>query len=340
MAVCKDPFSHLPSASASSGAGRGARSTLSTEERASAPALRADAPPWRRSAFGVAARSRGVHAAPMAPAPVEPLERRDPASIARMMPLMAMLERYHDVEVSHLDRMPSGAALAVGNHNGGVMSPDMFALMLAYWRAFGLERPAYGLMHDFMFSVPWVGDTMASLGAVPASSGNALSLLSRGAHVLVYPGGDLDAFKASSRKNEVIFGERAGFIRVALRARVPIVPVVSVGAHEGFHVITDGAAIARLTGLKRLLRLEVFPIALALPWGITFGGLPYVPVPVRVKIRVLEPISWPDLPPEAADDRALVLRCRAEVLSAMNAGVEALVAEGNFGRKRLRDLLG
>ena len=67
----------------------------------------------------------------------------------------------------------------------------------------------------------------------------------RGARVLVFPGGDLDALKPWSRRNEVVFGERAGFIRVALRARAPIVPVVSAGGHEGFRVLPGGAAIAR-----------------------------------------------------------------------------------------------
>ena len=94
-----------------------------------------------------------------------PFDARDPRFIHATLPALALaLEHWHRFELRGLDEIPSGAALVVGNHNGGIMSPDMFALMLAYWRRFGADAPAYGLMHDFVFRVPVVGRTMARLG--------------------------------------------------------------------------------------------------------------------------------------------------------------------------------
>ncbi len=264
---------------------------------------------------------------------------RDPEFIRRhLATLAAWVERYHHSEVEGLDRVPPGPALAVGNHNGGIMAPDTLALMAAWWRHFGVDEPSYGLAHDVAFRVPGLRELLLRVGAVPARQEVALALLRRGSKVLVYPGGDLDAFRPASRAGEVVFGARRGFVRAALRARVPIVPIVSAGAHEAFHVLTDGRALVRRLRLKRLTRIEVLPLVLCLPWGVAVGPLPYLPLPVRIRVRVLAPIAW-DLPAEAADDPATVARCGDEVVCAMQTGLDALSREGGHGRvARLRAL--
>jgi 1-acyl-sn-glycerol-3-phosphate acyltransferase len=260
-----------------------------------------------------------------------PFDRRDPAFIrAQQSRLAWFFERYHRLHVEGLARVPTGRALVVGNHNGGIMSPDMFGLMVAWWRERGADDAAYGLMHDMPFRIPLLGDAMARFGAVPAHPGHAHALLSRDAKVLVYPGGDLDAFRPYSKRHEIVFGERRGFVRVALRARAPIVPVVSVGAHEANYVVTDGRGIAKALGLKRL-RMEVMPISIGLPWGIWLGTHFYLPIPVDIRIRVLDPIAWPELSPEAADDDAIVRRCRDEVVDHMQQALTAMSREGGFG---------
>jgi 1-acyl-sn-glycerol-3-phosphate acyltransferase len=259
-------------------------------------------------------------------------ERRDADTIQKTLPIFELLfRRYHHATVDGLEHVPDGPALAVGNHNGGIMSPDMFALMAAWWRHFGVDSPAYGLMHDLPFRLPVVGELMPRLGAVHARPANAVELLRRGAKVLVYPGGDIDAFRPWHRRHEVVFGERTGFIRVALRAGAPIVPVVSAGAHESFRILTDGREIVRRLGLKKLARVEVLPIILCLPWGVTVGTGFYWPLPVRIRIRVLAPIRWPELGPEAADDDAIVWRCREQVRAAMQTALDELTREGGLG---------
>jgi 1-acyl-sn-glycerol-3-phosphate acyltransferase len=258
--------------------------------------------------------------------------RRDPDFIARYHGLMAaVFERYHDVRIDGWQHVPEAAALCVANHNGGIMSPDMVALMLAWWRRFGPQAPTYGLAHDVPFLIPVVGDVLWKVGAVPAHPEHALELLARDAKVLVYPGGDLDAFRPHARRHEVVFGERSGFVRIALRAGSPIVPIVGVGAHEGFRVLSDGTSLVRLLGLERLTRIEVLPLLLAAPWGLVVGPMPYIPLPLKMRLRILPAMSWPELGPSAADDDAVVWRCREEVRGAMQRGLDALVREGDFG---------
>jgi 1-acyl-sn-glycerol-3-phosphate acyltransferase len=258
--------------------------------------------------------------------------RRDARFIARYhRAFAALFERYHDVHVDGWEHVPEGPALCVANHNGGIMSPDMIALMLGWWRQFGPEAPTYGLAHDVPFSVPGLRALLWKVGAVPAHPAHARVLLDGGAKVLVYPGGDLDAFRPHRRRHEVVFGERSGFVKIALRARVPVLPIVGAGAHEGFRVLSDGTWLVRALGLKRHTRIEVLPFFLAMPWGLAVGPLPYVPLPVRMRLRILPPITWPELGPDAADDPATVARCREQVRAAMQHALDELAALGDTG---------
>ena len=154
--------------------------------------------------------------------------------------------------------------------------------------------------------------------------------------MLGYPGGDLDAFKPYAERHQVKFGHRSGFVRTALLTGAPIVPVISVGAHESVYILTDGRELAERLGLKRLLRIEVVPVMLAPPFGLWIG--PYDghwPIPSKVRIRVLPPMRFAH-PPEAAADPSLVAAVCEEVRRTMQAALDELVAEGGFGpRARL-----
>ena len=273
------------------------------------------------------------------PLPADPLARRDPEFLRAQLPVVERLIRaWFAPELTGLEHLECTPALIVGMHNGGPMVPDGYAFVAAAMRHLGLDRPLYFLGHDLVFLLPVVGRWIALCGGVPATPGNALALLGRGHPVLVYPGGELDAYKPFARRHQVVLDERAGFVRVALAAQVPIVPVVSVGAHQSWYVLTDGRALAGRLGLGHgHLRLKTLPVALSLPWGISVGHVtPYLPIPSRVRVRVLPPID-PGLPAAAAADPEAVLAVRARVLAAMQAAVDAMVAEGGFGlRARLR----
>ena len=86
--------------------------------------------------------------------------------------------------------------------------------------------------------------------------------------------------------------------------------------------------LARLTRMDRLFRLDVFPLVLSAPWGLTVGPLPvYLPYPSRILIEVLEPIAFERTGAEAARDEVYVLRCAQQVESTMQSALERLAAE-------------
>jgi len=106
---------------------------------------------------------------------------------------------------------------------------------------------------------------------------------------------------------------------------------VSVGAHEGFYIVSDGHDLAESLGLQKRFRMDVLPIMLALPWGIAVGvTTPYLPVPTKVKVRVLPPIDL-GLGPEAAEDPEAVRAAHDRVRETMQSGLDTLVEEGGFG---------
>ena len=125
-------------------------------------------------------------------------------------------------------------------------------------------------------------------GTVPASPESMGCALSRGAALLVYPGGDHETYRASWRSAEIDFAHRTGFVRLALKHDVRIVPVVSIGGQETALFLGQGELVARLLHLHRLLRIDVAPVQIAPPWGVTVLDIPgRLPLPAKISIEVL-----------------------------------------------------
>ncbi len=276
---------------------------------------------------------------------VDSIDNRDPEAIRRATEWLGpLLDRYFTPEVQGLDRVPPGAALYVGNHNGGLCSADTFILCQHLFHRWGLDAVPYGLGHDLAVKMPGLAHILVPLGAVRAGSGIAQRLFEQGRKVMVYPGGDLDSLRPYRDRNRVVFGGSQGYLRLALRAGVPLVPVVAAGAHATFVVLDDGRWLARGLGLDRMFRLKVWPITLALPWGLMVGTAPYLPLPTKICIEVLEPMHFERSGPEAAADEAYVAACDVEVRRVMQAALTRL-AEQRGSRleragRRLRAALG
>lgn len=252
--------------------------------------------------------------------------QRDVAFLGRLLPYMERMARYFDAEVEGLEHVPRrGPVLLVGNHSGGALTPDTTAFIAAWYRHFGLRRALVGLAFDAAFGIPVFSTLMRRIGEVPASSRNAARALRAGLPVLVYPGGDHEVFRPWRERNRVDFNGRTGFVELALRLRVPVVPVVSHGGHDSILILTRGEWIGRWFGVERI-RTRGFPVALQFPWGLSSVGLPGVPLPAKITTRVLPPMDWAGLPRSAAADPAVVRRCYEEITGRMQATLSELAA--------------
>lgn len=218
---------------------------------------------------------------------VRDLEWAEPA-----LPLIREFVRsYFRSDVQGLEHIPDGPSLLVANHSGGYLTPDSIVFILEYLERFGVDAPLYWLGHEALLRLPVVSDFLRRSGVLPADPAAAQAALEAGATVIVYPGGEIEMHRPFWERNTIKFLGRQGFLRLAARTGVPIVPVVSAGAHNTYLPLTDGRRLARALGLERRFNVKALPISLAAPWGLNISDLLlHVPLPAQISVRVLEPI--------------------------------------------------
>ncbi len=207
-------------------------------------------------------------------------------SIARRV-FAPVYKHWFRAEWEGLEKIPkTGGALLVANH-AGALPPDAPTIM--HGIEVELGRPVYG-MADYIFRrVPWVGTMWARVGGLPAHPDNALRLLKdQGQLAVVFPEGTKGPSKTYADRYRLRRFGRGGFVEIAMRAGVPVIPIAVVGAEESMPVIF------RLPTLARALGVPYVPVtANVLVFG-PLGLLLYFPS--KLKLRVLDPVTF-DVPP-------------------------------------------
>jgi len=266
------------------------------------------------------------------------LDERDPKTIQTWLAWFQWFyDHYFQAETEGWEHIPaSGGTLLVGSHNGGLAAPDTMITIYDWFRHFGTERPAYGLMHPHIWKAyrP-IAQIASRMGAIQANPRIAIPALRRDACVLVYPGGGKDVFRPYWERDQIKFFGQQGFIKLALREKVPIIPVVSWGAHETLFVLADiyepMRAFLETFNLPWLFNLdpEVFPIYLGLPWGVAFGPLINFPLPAKIQVRLCPPLVFERYGRDAAKDLDYVQQCYDLVVEQMQTQLNQLIAESS-----------
>jgi 1-acyl-sn-glycerol-3-phosphate acyltransferase len=184
------------------------------------------------------------------------------------------------------EHMPrAGGALIVANHAGAIPS-DAPAIMHGIETQLG--RPVYGMAEYLFRSLPVLGTLWSRGGGVPAHPDNAYRLLHDEHQLaLVFPEGSKATGKTFSERYQLRRFGRGGFVEIAMRAGVPVIPLAVVGAEESMPVLFKS------TRLAKMLNLPYFPITANM---LAFGpaGL-FTYFPSKFKIRVLPPVHF-DVP--------------------------------------------
>jgi 1-acyl-sn-glycerol-3-phosphate acyltransferase len=183
-----------------------------------------------------------------------------------------------------------------------------------------------GLAFDGIYGVPGWGELMRKIGQMPASMDNAQVALGDGCSVLLYPGGSYEVFRPWKDRNRIVFNGRKGFIRLALQAGVPVVPVVGHGGHETTIVLARGERFAKLLSLDKV-RMDGAPLLFQLPWGISTPAMLGVPLPARITVQVCEPLDWSRFGPEGTNDPDVLEQCYQEITSVMQTTLDTLATE-------------
>jgi 1-acyl-sn-glycerol-3-phosphate acyltransferase len=228
--------------------------------------------------------------------PPAPERLSDVDEWGRSQHLRDMLARVYDpvydhwfrVEWEGLDKIPrDGGALMVANHAGAIPT-DAPSIMHGIERELG--RPVYGLADEVFKRIPVVNVAWSRLGGVQAHPDNAYRLLREQQQlVMVFPEGNKGPGKHYSERYQLRRFGRGGFVQIAMRAGVPIVPLAIVGNEETMPIV------AKVRGLARLLGVPYVPITANM---LALGPLgTVIPFPAKMRIRVLDPVRL-DVPPD------------------------------------------
>jgi 1-acyl-sn-glycerol-3-phosphate acyltransferase len=207
-------------------------------------------------------------------------------------------------------------ALLVANHGGAIPSD---APVVMHGIETELLRPVYGLAENLFRQLPVVGTLWSRAGGVPAHPDNAYRLLhDEGQLVLVFPEGTKATGKLVRDRYQLRRFGRGGFVEIAMRAGVPIVPMAIVGNEEAMPILWKSARLAKLLGLP------YFPItANQFVYGPLLGYL--LPLPAKFRIRVLPPISFDVEPGLPRYNRGMVMEEAEHIRSLIQSAVDDLL---------------
>ena len=234
-----------------------------------------------------------------------------------------LVDYWFRMDMGGWERLPKPPALLIGIHSGAPFVWDAWTVGIQWWRRFGTKRPLHGTAHDALMAAPLIGDYFRRMGVLPAAPDSIAAALAAGHDVALWPGGEVDSLRPWVKRDEAILAGRKGFVRTAIKAGVPIVPISTVGGPDSMPVLFGGRRLARALRLDKLARLKTFPIALSAPWGIAPALLPEIPLPTKIRTAFQEPIEL-DTDPERADDDAYVDRKYEEVRASIQSGMDAL----------------
>lgn len=173
-----------------------------------------------------------------------------PTLAAAVQSSAPIYERYFRVDSLGAEHVPAtGPAIVIANH-AGVLPVDGAMLCLDVLRH--TERIPRPVSDYFVFRWPLVSTLFARLGVVNGTRPNVRALLDRDELLVIFPEGASGTAKRFASRYHIQRWS-VGFAELAIRHRVPVIPVAIIGAEESWPLLGK-------------LRLHAF-------------GSPYVPIP-------------------------------------------------------------
>ncbi len=264
--------------------------------------------------------------------------------------LVALVDRYLRPAVqaafrptlTGVENLPAaGPFLLVANHSAGLGLAELASFACLYLEHVGAERPLAGFAHTISFRFGPIGDLFRQMGAVPSTYEAAEEALRAGVPLLVFPGGDHETMRPVWEAARVDLGGRRGFLKIAKKFGVPIVPLGIRGSHVTAPILWRSKVLPYLLVLPRALGLKRWPLtALGLagaaaiavaPWSrLTRAGLAWAwlvspammfPwVPSTLSMHIGAPLQPAEL---FADDDPTLERALARVQSVLQRIVDA-----------------
>lgn len=201
-----------------------------------------------------------------------------------------MFQRYHRYSIEGLDQLDTGRAMLIAGYHGRPIALDMCMFTVAFYDRFGYLP--HGVVHRGLESFPPLKAFTDALGFVVDDGREVADAVEAGEHIVVTPGGGQEGCRSYRERYTVAWQGRLGYVRLAAKYGLPIVPVAGAGQDDTYIGLNNAEAMGRQLGIPRRW-------AFALWVGIGPLGLyPFSPpFPVRIRQFVGEPIDpWKGRP--------------------------------------------
>lgn len=258
-----------------------------------------------------------------------------PSALQAWLTYWGAVARLHRYEVTHLEPLLQGTPCLIVGYHGRPIAWDMCMLTVELHRRLGYLP--HGIIHGGLAKGP-MADFVDGLGFVTADGPDLAAAVARGEHILVTPGGTHEGCRRGDYYR-VAWDKRTGYLKLALRYGLPIVPVGASGVDEVYLSLMNGERWG-----KRLKMPAKLPFWLALgPLGV-FPFTPPFPVKMRqrvgdaIDVRALverlsqlagTPMSWQDVL-EHADGRTILAKAHQQI----QGEVQTILDDLN-GRRRV-----
>lgn len=240
----------------------------------------------------------------------------DSAPMAAYLAVWRAYRRYFRYSVTGLENMPTDRAALIVGYHGRPVAYDLCILLVEIYERHGYFPHA--VVHGAMMQVPSLRWLAKGLRFVAGDGEDIANAVKAAEHVVVLPGGTREGCRSHHHRYQVAWGPRTGYLRLAAKYGLPVVPVAAHGVDDAYVGLNDGYAWG-----KRLKMPARLPFWLGLgPVGLWPASPPF---PVRIRQRVGAPIHLPrDL--DTKDEQAMMQqhqRVRAAVQSLLDEGKKA-----------------
>ncbi|MDP9001156.1 MAG: 1-acyl-sn-glycerol-3-phosphate acyltransferase, partial [Myxococcota bacterium] len=199
---------------------------------------------------------------------VDPYGASKPHLRIALTVVAALYRHYFSVQTTGIEHVPArGRGMLVGNHSGGI-AIDAAMVVASCLLEMDPPRLAQGMAERFIARLPFLSAWATRAGQLPGLPEHGERLLDDERLLMVFPEGARGTAKLFRERNSLVaFG--AGFMRLALKTRTPIVPVSVLGGGDALPTIANAYKLGRSLGVPYI------PI-------VAYG----VPIPMPVKIEI------------------------------------------------------
>lgn len=241
------------------------------------------------------------------------------------------LDKYFRVKFYGMENIPAeGGALIIGNH-GPFGIDGAFVVKHVYEEGGRVVRP---LGDRLLFKIPLLRVVLNTVGVLEGEAKQAIDILKAGELCSVYPGGYAETVKAPHEKYQVrqFWEDHFGYIRVALKAQVPIIPISCIGLDDiVFQLKTadETAKFAPARILQKYMKHEKYRFPL-------WMGIGVLPIPVQYTYKVGEAIDL-GYGPEAADNPEILKKINNTLIEIMEGMIEKGLDHRRTARAEARE---